>query len=124
MIKNDSIWSVDIKSWFSWNMKKKKLLQLSDLAQSFIVWRNDRACWSLSGGKIRLRYNHAPWSKFLLTSPSIPKHKFVAWMALNDRLPTLQKISSWVLLSGANCVLWLLFFLASVVYCPNLVRPS
>ncbi|XVF58056.1 hypothetical protein PTKIN_Ptkin07bG0031900 [Pterospermum kingtungense] len=81
----------------------KKLLQLRFLAPKFIEWRNGRESWKLGGSRfsiskvwneIRIRHEQVAWAKLLWSSPSVPRHTYVAWMAIHDRLPTLV-ILSW-----------------------------
>ncbi|XVF52553.1 hypothetical protein PTKIN_Ptkin05aG0027800 [Pterospermum kingtungense] len=80
----------------------------------FISWQNGQAIWSLNGGNFRisgvwnvLRTKHSSvcWDKLLWASLAIPKHGFIAWMAVHDRLPTLVRLASWNIPVGTLCTL-------------------
>ncbi|XVF65456.1 hypothetical protein PTKIN_Ptkin09bG0250800 [Pterospermum kingtungense] len=43
--------------------------------------------------------------RLLWTSPTIPKHSIISWMALRNRLPTLDRLSSWGIATDGVCKL-------------------
>ena len=110
MLKGRSIWDVSATHTSSWNWKK--LLQLRGLARRFVELKNGVEVWKFPGCKysaaavwkeLRQRQNKVPWARFLWGSMAIPKHSFITWMALLNRLPTLDRLAAWGISVGGIC---------------------
>ncbi|XVF58702.1 hypothetical protein PTKIN_Ptkin07bG0087500 [Pterospermum kingtungense] len=85
---------------------------MRNLASSFVECKNGHDTWLLNCGKylvstvwnhIRLKSPKVFWSKLLWTSPSIPKHAIISWMALLNRLPTLKRLVYWGIVDNDIC---------------------
>ena len=105
-----SIWQVQASSLCSWNWRK--ILHLRSLTYSFIERRDDGAVWKYLGSKysaaviwneIGPKQDKKDWHRLLWTSLMIPRHVIVVWMAILNRLPTLDRMSSWGLVQDGKC---------------------
>ena len=65
--------------------------------------KNGVEVWTIPGKKyssaavwkeLRQKQAKVEWARFLWGSLSIPKHTFISWMAILDRLPTLDRLYS------------------------------
>ena len=101
-LKGRSLWNVPVTQNSSRNWRK--LLSLKSLARRFVELKNGAEVWKIPGSKFsvatvwkELRQQHAkvPWHRFLWSSMSIPKHVFISWMALLNRLPTMDRLATW-----------------------------
>ena len=73
-------------------------------ATQFVEWRNGAESWKYQGRKysvatvwndIRPRQNEVEWQRLVWSSLTIPRHGLIVWMALLDRLPTLNRLATW-----------------------------
>ena len=96
-------------SW-SW----RKLLQIRAQASKFLEIRNGIEVWKYAGNKycvakvweeIRLRQNKVDWNRLIWSNLVIPKHAVITWMALLNRLPTLDRLVAWGLAATGICKL-------------------
>ena len=104
-LHHKSFWQVTIPSSYSWTWRK--LLKLRVTAQSLIIYgpEPDRIKWEPSKSGVytaasnwdRLRTNWPKvfWRRLIWYSNPIPKHSFIAWIAILDSLNTLSRINSW-----------------------------
>ena len=86
------------KASWSWN----KLLKLRGLAQKFIDRKEGNDYWKILENKykatvvyevLRLKKEKNAWLKLIWGSFVIPKHVFIAWMDVLNRLPTKDRMS-------------------------------
>ena len=70
--------------------------------------------WKLTGAKcsiaevwkvIRTRKEKAEWHRLIWSSLTIPKHSVIAWMAILNRLTTLDRLLSWGIDTRGECYL-------------------
>lgn len=54
---------------------------------------------------IRQHVQKPVWQKVLWRAPCVPKHSFITWMALLNRLPTMDRLISWGLNFNPVCKL-------------------
>lgn len=54
---------------------------------------------------IRGRQSVKDWFAIVWFTSSIPRHCFILWLAIQDRLATLDRLLSWGVIANANCVL-------------------
>ena len=87
-------------------------MQLRSLAYRFVEWKNGAEVWKFQGSKysaaaiwneIRPRRDRREWHQLVWTPLSIPKHVVVSWMAILDRLPTLDHMTSWGMEVNSTC---------------------
>lgn len=55
--------------------------------------------------EVRVKNNKVPWHKLICFALHIPKHSMIAWMAVLNRLPTKDKLSSQGLNVDTVCLL-------------------
>ena len=112
VLKRRSIWQVPITPNCSWSWRK--LLQLRELARQFVVRNNGIEVWKLSSlryslaevwREIRPKSEKVTWSRLLWGSQTIPKHSIVVWMAILNRLPTMDRLISWGIRMNGICCL-------------------
>ena len=110
MLKGRSIWEVSATQSSSWNWKK--LLQLRVLASRFVEFKNGVEVWKYPGSKysaatvwkeIRQKQDKVSWARFLWSTMAIPKHTFISWMAILNRLPTMDRLNSWGMNVRGTC---------------------
>ena len=110
VLKGRSIWEVSNTQTSSWNWKK--LLQLRNLASRFIEVKNGAEVWKFPGSKysaetiwkeIRPKQDKVPWARFLWSTMVIPKHTFISWMAILNRLPTMDRLIAWGMNVRGTC---------------------
>ena len=79
------------------------MLQLRPVARKFIELKNGVEAWKFLGEKylvakvweeLRPTQNKVRWHRFLWSSMAIPKHVFISWMAVLNRLPTMDRLVS------------------------------
>ena len=112
VLKGRNIWHIPISQSYSWNMRK--ILQLRSLAQRFVEWKDGAEIWKWQGSKysaaavwneIRPKQEKQVWHRFLWSSLSIPKHVYITWMAILNRLPTVDRLASWGMAVDELCCL-------------------
>ena len=112
MLKGRSIWSISATQNNSWSWRK--MLQLRPLARKFVKLENGVEKWKFLGKKysvtdvweeLRPKQDKVPWHKFLWGSMAIPKHVFISWMAILNRLPTKDRLISWGMEVNGDCCL-------------------
>ena len=76
--------------------------------------QNGEEVWKLTGAKcsiaevwkvIRTRKEKAEWHRLLWSSLTIPKHSVIVWMVVLNRLPTLDRLLSWGIVTRGECCL-------------------
>ena len=91
-----------------------KLLRLRDIAQKFVERHDGREIWKISGGRykaadvwkeIRPKREKIAWHRLLWDSFVVPKHAVIAWMAILNRLPTIDRLQSWGIEARDCCAL-------------------
>ena len=112
VLKGRSFWQVPVMQYNSWNWKK--LLQLKSLASRFVEWKDGVEVWKFSGSKyyvtkvweeIRPRQERVDWHRLLWTPFAIPRHIVITWMALLNKLPTMDRLAAWGLEVSGICQL-------------------
>ena len=86
-------------SW-SW----RKLLDLRSLALEFVERTEGVERWKIPGGKYktsivwesnRLKSRKVEWHRLLWGSFIVPKFACIAWMAILNKLPTMDRLQAW-----------------------------
>ena len=74
--------------------------------------RTGREVWKHSGSKyqaavvwedIRPKQEKKDWHRMIWTALAIPRHEIISWMAVLNRLPTLDRLSAWGLVQDGTC---------------------
>lgn len=114
VIKDRPIQSLEISSSWSWSCRR--MFQLRTLFFQFLEVKNGAYIWSLNNGKfsiatvyeaIRVHQQKVTWNRILWAAPNIPKHAFISWTILLNRLPTADRLHSWGLEVDLECKLCL-----------------
>ena len=88
------------------------MLQLRPVARKFIELKNGVEAWKFPGEKyfvakvweeLRPKQDKVTWNRFLRSSMAIPKHVFISWIAILNRLPTMDRLVSWGLIERGEC---------------------
>ena len=75
-------------------------------------WRDGVGSWKHTGSKycvakvwneIRQKQSKVNWHRLLWSNFVIPRHAVIAWMALLNRLPTLDRLAAWGLVVSGTC---------------------
>ncbi|XP_020254198.1 uncharacterized protein LOC109831277 [Asparagus officinalis] len=114
-LKNLNIWQVEVKTRDSWMWKqllkaRKKAVALCgslENLQSLI-----RSCCRNSKIKLSALYlalspteNRVPWSTTIWGGFNYPKHSFISWLAVQDRLLTQDKLIRRGIIQTNQCIL-------------------
>ena len=111
-MKGRSFWSMTETQNGSWSWNK--LLRMRALAQRFVGMENGREVWKFPGQKykaaavwdeIRRKKDKVAWHRLVWNSFVVPKHAIIAWMAILNRLPTVDRLKQWGFDINENCVL-------------------
>ena len=111
VLKGRSLWNVQVSQNNSWNWRK--IMSLRCLARRFVELKNGVEVWKIPGKysaaavwkKIRQQQVKVTWHRFLWRPMSIPKHVFISWMALLNRLPTMDRLALWGMEVRGQCYL-------------------
>ena len=85
-------------------MELEKLLKLRTVAHDLVKWGDGTTSWVFVGGKykaanvwsaIRPRKEKVTWFKLVWHSLNVPKHVFISWLAILNRLPTKDRMKAW-----------------------------
>ena len=102
VLRGRSLWQLEATKGASWNWNK--LLKLRGLAQQFIDRREGKDYWKIPGNKykaatvwevLRPKKEKNVWHRLIWGSFVVPKHAFIAWMAVLNRLPTMDRMIKW-----------------------------
>ena len=102
VLQGRSFWQQAATSYGSWSWKK--LLKLRPLVQELVEWKDGRVNWKMPREKykaavvwsvIRPRREKVVWHKLVWYHLTVPKHAFISWMAILDRLPTIDRLRAW-----------------------------
>ncbi|KAJ9535832.1 hypothetical protein OSB04_un001013 [Centaurea solstitialis] len=103
------LWPVDL-----WN-KFRDILQLYQPALKENV--GDKVFWRSHSGSVDdfsvatvweenfLNFEDKRWHKLIWFSQGVPRHAFILWLAINERLRTLDRLMNWKVKEEAVCVL-------------------
>ena len=89
-------------------------MKLRPLVQELVEWNDGRANWKIPGEKykaaevwsvIRPRREKVVWHKLVWYHLTVPKHVFISWMAILDRLPTMDRLRTRGMEVGGVCAL-------------------
>ena len=88
-------------------------MKLKSLASEFVVWRDGTARWKEEGkykasavwSSIRPKHEKVSWNKLVWSSLNVPKHSFISWMAILNRLSTRDKMREWGIVIDGKCEL-------------------
>ena len=90
------------------------MLKLRPLVHELVEWKDERANWKIPGEKykdamvwsvIRPRKEKIVWHKLVWYHLTVPKHVFISWMAILDRLPTMDRLKAWGMEMDGVCAL-------------------
>lgn len=110
VLKDASFEHVVLRPSCSWNCIK--LLKIRPLFYQYVDCRTGN--WTLNGGRfsvasvweaLRPHQLKVPWYRVIWSAPSIPKHNLVAWMMVQGRLPTKDRLQSWGMNVDPVCLL-------------------
>ena len=83
------------------------------MAQQFVEIKDGNESWKNSRGKykaaevwsvIRKKKENVGWHKLVWFNLNMPKHAFIAWLAMLNRLPTKDTLMAWGMEMEGNCV--------------------
>ena len=112
VLKDRSIWQIPEAKNGSWNWNK--LLRLRPLAQTFIENKDGREVWKLEGGRysastvwgeIRPKKEKISWHRLVWNPFVVPKHAVITWLAILNRLPTVDRLKAWGIDKDGLCSL-------------------
>ena len=68
-----------------------------EIRQGVEVWKYSSSKYSVVAvwKELRQTYEKVSWHRFLWRPMAVPKHIFILWMAILNRLPTMDKLKSW-----------------------------
>ena len=110
ILKGRSLWQISSSQCSSWNWRK--LLQLRSLAYRFVEMKNGIEVWKFPGSRystaqiwkeIRPRKEKVDWHRLVWTPMAIPKHIIIDWMAILNRLPTMDRLKGWGIELNGTC---------------------
>ena len=90
------------------------MLGLRTITQGFVELKNGVECWKYPGNSykttavwdcIRPRKETVVWHRLLWAPLVMPKHVIIAWMAIQNKLPTMNRLKKWGLEMDDTCVL-------------------
>ena len=88
-------------------------MKLRSFTQEFIEIKDGRERWKSTGEKyraaevwsvIRPKKSKVSWHKLVWSTFNIPKHAFITWLAILNRLPTKDRLKAWGMDIDGNCV--------------------
>ena len=112
VLRGRDFWQISAVQNCSWSWRK--LLNLRPLALQFVEWENGRIKWKLAGRnyktsdvweRIRPKQEKVEWHRLLWAPFTVPKCALIAWMAILNRLPTMDRLQAWGLEVTGICVL-------------------
>ena len=111
VLKGRSIWLIPFSPSCGWSWRK--LLKPRQIASEFVERKNGEERWKISGRykaaavwrSIRPRQEKVTWHKLVWCLVNVPKHCFISWMAVRNRLPTKDRLREWGILMDNRCVL-------------------
>ena len=101
VLKGRSIWQHTASPSNSWSWRK--LMKLRSFAQEFIEIKDGKERWKLTGEKyraaevwsvIRPKKSKVSWHKLVWSTFNIPKHAFITWLAILNKLPTKDRLKA------------------------------
>ncbi|KAL4386345.1 hypothetical protein GQ457_09G024940 [Hibiscus cannabinus] len=101
VFKDLNYWTVSCRPWFSWCVRK--LLTLRPVAQALFADGPVGMMHIWNG--IRDVKPKVPWHKIVWYGLHVPKHALILWMAILNRLPTLDRLRRMGLNVDIRCVL-------------------
>ena len=84
------------------------------MAQRFIENKNGREIWKLDGGRyravtvwgeIRPKKEKISWHRLVWNPFVVPKHAVITWLAILNRLPTVDRLKAWGIDKDGLCTL-------------------
>lgn len=92
------------------------MLQLRMEIEGMVQHMDYGITWTFRGGKysttevwnfLRPRNDKLPWYKLIWGSKVVPKHAFISWLAILNRLPTKDRLIRWDLNVDEKCfIVW------------------
>ncbi|XP_050207357.1 uncharacterized protein LOC126656782 [Mercurialis annua] len=101
---------IDEASSEVWEFIKQNYRLRDDIVDS-IEWnvlKNDKFSISRTWKIYRTDYNSLPWFKIVWGKNYVPKHSFILWLAIKNRLKTKDKLKRWGVTPDDHCVLCIL----------------
>ena len=112
VLKGRDFWQVPVSRNSSWSWKK--LMKLRAKAVELVKWRDGEARWEFSGNRYKaaevwreirpkmekVSCHRLIWAKFV-----VPKHAFISWLAVLNRLSTKDRIKAWGMEVDDKCVM-------------------
>ena len=90
------------------------MLRLRTIAQSFIAVEDGIETWKIAGSRykaaavwkeIRPKKKKVCWHRLVWDPLVVPKHAVIAWMAILNRLPTMDRMRAWGIDKDSTCTL-------------------
>ena len=112
VLRGRSFWQLTPSQGCSWSWRK--LFDLRTIALEFREWEGGIGRWKISGQKykvsavwrvIRPKKAKVEWHRLIWAPYIVPKYGFIAWMAILNRLPTMDRMQNWGIEVVGVCVL-------------------
>ena len=87
-------------------------MKLRSSACDFVELNNGNERWKISGEKykaaevwsvIRPKKGKVTWHKLVWSTLNVPKHAFISWLAVLNRLPTKDRLRAWGIVTDGSC---------------------
>ena len=87
-------------------------MKLRSLTCNFVKQNNGNERWETSGEKykaagvwsvIRPKKGKVTWHKLVWSTFNVPKHAFISWLAVQNRLPTKDRLRAWGIVMDGRC---------------------
>ena len=102
------------KQWHWRPARSEELVSFQSKLFSINLREEDKALWSASsfgrfscaatGNKLRTKGNEVNWWNLIWFSLNIPRHSFIGWLAILNKLPTKERMLKWGFNVDGNCV--------------------
>ena len=87
-------------------------MKLRSSACDFVELNNGNERWKIAGEKykaaevwsaIRPKKGKVTWHKLVWSTFNVPKHAFISWLAVLNRLPTKDRLRAWGIIIDGSC---------------------
>lgn len=111
-IKNGDFWSIaeapgDSHGWKTIIRIKNRLLSMNNKEDTLKLMTAPSGKYNTTSIYEQWRPTSAdvPWAKHIWGAHHLPRHSFITWIALQERLPTLQRLLDWGITDSSTCKL-------------------
>lgn len=108
LVRGDqSVWPATISTdLLSIQSSIPSMMRPNELIEDRIEWKpgvNGEFSTSTAWEAIRIKKSRVPWFNIVWFSKKIPKHSFILWLAVQNRLSTQQRLLSWGFINTMKC---------------------